>query len=184
MQWGIARCGAAGQLPVIPRGLGEGARLSTVNDIQAGVTCARPGWRRRRARYSVHAAAVRGYQRLSMNVSRYGDSWFNPSTAHQYSCRSETISRLAQQILCPIRAQWDTATVCWRWRRLTTPPRRPGPYRDRRSLPEHGADRAVPLGPHLDPLGPLLGQPHEQRHAGRHAVQFGVVLVAALELFA
>ena len=40
------------------------------------------------------------------------------------------------------------------------------------------------LGPHLDPLGPLLGQPHEQRHAGRHAVQFGVVLVAALELFA
>ena len=52
------------------------------------------------------------------------------------------------------------------------------------SLPEHGADRAVPLGPHLDPLGPLLGQPHEQRHAGRHAVQFGVVLAAALELFA
>ena len=59
-----------------------------------------------------------------------------------------------------------------------------GPFRDRRSLPEHGADRAVPLGPHLDPLGPLLGQPHEQRHAGRHAVQFGVVLAAALELFA
>jgi hypothetical protein len=28
------------------------------------------------------------------------------------------------------------------------------------------------------------GTTHEQRHAGRHAVQFGVVLVAALELFA
>jgi hypothetical protein len=40
------------------------------------------------------------------------------------------------------------------------------------------------LGPHLDPLGPLLGQPHEQRHAGRHTVQFGVVLTAALALFA
>ena len=81
--------------------------------------------------------------------------------------RSETHPRKCQkgQILCPIRAQWDTATDCWRWRRLTTPPPRPGPYRDRRSLPEHGADRAVPLGPHLDPLGPLVGQPHEQRHA-------------------
>ena len=40
------------------------------------------------------------------------------------------------------------------------------------------------LGPHLDPFGPLLGQPHEQRHAGRHTVQFGVVLAAALALFA
>ena len=56
-----------------------------------------------------------------------------------------SISRLAQQIC----AQSDTATDCWRWRRLTTPPPRPGPYRDRRSLPEHGADRAIPLSPLL-----------------------------------
>jgi hypothetical protein len=96
-----------------------------------------------------------------------------------------TISRLAQQICAQyVPKGYDTAADCWRWRRLTTPPPRLGPFRDRRSLPEHGADRAVPLGPHLDPLGPLLGQPHDQRHAGRHAVQFGVVLVAALELFA
>jgi hypothetical protein len=27
-------------------------------------------------------------------------NWFNPSIARQYSCSSETISRLAQQILC------------------------------------------------------------------------------------
>jgi len=53
----------------------------------------------------------------------------------------------------------------------TTPPRR-GPCRDRRSLPEHGADRAVPLGRHLDPPGPLLGS--HTNNAGRHAVQFGV----------
>ena len=51
-------------------------------------------------------------------------------------------------------------------------------------LREHGADHAVPLGPHLDPLGPLVGQPYEQRHVGRHAVQCGVVLAAALELSA
>ena len=45
--------------------------------------------------------------------------WFDPSISHQYSCSSEAISRLAQQILCPICAQWDTATVCWRWPRLS-----------------------------------------------------------------
>jgi hypothetical protein len=85
------------------------------------------------------------------------------------------------------RKIWDRLSSGKKW--LCTPTRTPtsprlGPFRDRRSLPEHGADRAVPLGPHLDRLGPLLGQPHEQRHAGRHAVQFGVVLAAALELFA
>jgi hypothetical protein len=62
--------------------------------------------------------------------------------------------------------------------------RRPGHLLGAGTARRYGADRAVPLGPHLDPLGPLLGQPHEQRHAGRDAGQFGVVLVAALEIFA
>jgi hypothetical protein len=52
----------------------------------------------------------------------------------------------AEQIWAALTARTDD---CWRWLRLTTPPPRPGPYRDRLSLPEHSADRAVPLSPLL-----------------------------------
>jgi hypothetical protein len=48
-----------------------------------------------------------------------------------------------------------------------------GPSRDRRSLPERGADRTVPLGP-------LLGQAHEKRHAG--GMPFGSVVVSPRHL--
>src|ERR1700694_411704 len=131
-------------------------------------------------------AATQGVATINgFTFTRIQANWFNPSIAHQYSCSSEAISRLAQQTC----AQYVPNGI---------------PL-----LFAGGGGGCHPLGlglieigahfPHmaqiariarsrlariLDPLGPLLAQPHEQRHAGRHAVQFGVVPVAALELFA